>query len=52
MFSNFFFFLNHAIYEIMWKNDVEPDMPKTTIQYHSLNAILAQVRNCHLELKQ
>jgi len=45
------FFLNHAIYEIMWKNAVEPDTPNMTI-YHSLNAILAQVRNCHLELKQ
>jgi hypothetical protein len=24
-------FLNHAIYEIMWKNMVEPDRPQMTI---------------------
>jgi hypothetical protein len=25
------FFLNRAVYEIMWKNTVEPDSPQTTI---------------------
>jgi len=25
------FFLNQAIYEIMWKNTVEPDSPQMTI---------------------
>ena len=29
MFNNFFF--NHAVYEIMWKNIVEPDRPRMTI---------------------
>ena len=26
-----FFFLNHAIYEIMWKNTVEPEGPQMTV---------------------
>jgi len=30
MFDNFFS-ENHAIYEIMWKNMVEPDRPQMTI---------------------
>jgi len=29
MFSNFF--LNHTVYEIKWKNIVEPDGPQMTI---------------------
>jgi len=28
---NKFFFLNHAVYEIMWKNVVEPGRPQMTI---------------------
>ena len=28
MFSNFFFSENRAVYEIMWKNIVEPDRPQ------------------------
>ena len=24
---------NHAAYEIMWKNDVQPDRPQVTIQH-------------------
>jgi hypothetical protein len=31
MFSNLFFFANRAIYEIMWKNNVELDRPQMTI---------------------
>ena len=32
MFNNTFFFLeNRAVYEIMWKNAVEPDRPQITI---------------------
>jgi len=31
MFSNLFF-ENRAVYEIMWKNIVEPDRPQITIQ--------------------
>jgi hypothetical protein len=27
-----FFFENRAIYELMWKNVVQPDRPKVTIQ--------------------
>ena len=29
MFNNYF--LNHAVYEIMWKNIVEPNRPQITI---------------------
>jgi len=28
-----FFSENRALYEIMWKNVVEPEMPQTTVQY-------------------
>jgi hypothetical protein len=31
MFKDFFFSENHAIHEIMWKNMVEPDIPKVAI---------------------
>jgi hypothetical protein len=27
------FFLNRAVYEIMWENVVEPEKPQMTIQY-------------------
>ena len=31
MFNIFFFFENHAVYEVMWKNIVDPDRPQMTI---------------------
>jgi hypothetical protein len=31
MFNIFFFFENVAVYEILWKNIVEPDRPQMTI---------------------
>jgi len=31
MFNEFFFFESRAVYEIMWKNMVEPDRPQITI---------------------
>jgi len=31
--SNNFFSKNHAVYEIMWKNMVEPDRPQVAIRY-------------------
>jgi hypothetical protein len=31
--SNVFFFEKRAVYEIMWKNMVEPDRPQATIWY-------------------
>jgi hypothetical protein len=31
MFSNFFSPENRAVYEVMWKNVVEPDKPEMTI---------------------
>jgi len=30
MFSNFFFFENHVVYERMWKNTAEPERPQMT----------------------
>jgi hypothetical protein len=30
---NNFFYKNHAIYDIMWKNMVEPDRPRMTVKY-------------------
>jgi len=32
LFSIIFFFFNCAAYEIMWKNNVEPDSPQKTIR--------------------
>jgi hypothetical protein len=31
MFNNFFFSENHAVYEVMWKNMIEPDTPQMTV---------------------
>ena len=31
MSSNIFFFENRAVYEIMWKNTVQPDRPQVTV---------------------
>jgi len=31
----FFFFVYFAIYEMMWKNKVEPDRPQMTIHTHT-----------------
>jgi hypothetical protein len=31
MFSNFFFFENRAVYEVMWKNTVQPGRQQMTI---------------------
>ena len=39
MFSNSFFFGDHAVYEIMWKNIVEPDRPQMTIWLMSIAGI-------------
>ena len=35
LFSNFFFFKNGAIYEIMWKNVVEPERPQIDNMAHA-----------------
>jgi hypothetical protein len=31
LFNNFYFSKNHAVYEIMWKNMLQPDRPQTTM---------------------
>jgi len=33
MFHDFFFFENHAVYEIMWKNIVESGMPRDNMAH-------------------
>jgi hypothetical protein len=37
MFNNFFFPENHAVYEIMWKNVVQPDRQQR--KYNKVHAI-------------
>jgi len=36
--TTFFSVENHAVYEIMWKNTVEPDMSQMKIKYGAENA--------------
>ena len=42
-----FFFLNHAIYEIVWKNTVEPGRPQMTILRMRIACWLSKARNIH-----
>jgi hypothetical protein len=37
--QHFFFFENRAVYEIMWKNNVEPNRPQTTKMAHALSML-------------
>ena len=48
MFSNFFF-QNRALYEIMWKNTVEPDMPQMKIWRMRIACRIPKARKTHLE---
>ena len=45
----FFFFLNRAVYEIMWKNIVELGRPQTTIQRMRIACWITKVTNTHSE---
>jgi hypothetical protein len=47
MFNNFFFFLfeNLAIYEIMWKNVVEPNRPQITVWRMRIASWLTKATN-------
>ena len=47
-FSNFFFF-NRAIYEIMWKNIVEPDRPQMTIWFMHVACWITKATNTQSE---
>jgi hypothetical protein len=44
MFNNFFFFENRGVYEIIWKNKVQPGMSKMTIQYSACALFAGQLR--------
>ena len=44
----FFFFENHDVYEIMWKNTVEPDRGLTTIQRLRVACWIPKATNTHI----
>jgi hypothetical protein len=48
MLNNVFFLENHAVYEIMYKNMVEPDRPQLTIEYGAcgLHAAYLRLQTC------
>ena len=45
----FFFFENHAVYEIMWKNMVQPDKPHMTIWRMLIGCWIPKAKNTHSE---
>jgi hypothetical protein len=47
MYSNFFF--NHAIYEVMWKNIVEPVRPQMTTWHMQVACWVPKATNAHSE---
>jgi len=49
MFNIFFFFENHADYEIMWKNIVKLDRPQTIIGRKSLACWITKATDTHSE---
>ena len=49
MFSNIFFFENRPIYEILWKNMVDPDRPQTTIWSMRISRCVPKAKNKHSE---
>ena len=48
MFNNLFF-ENRDVYEIMWKNVVEPDRPQMTIWHMRIARWIAKATNSHSE---
>jgi len=44
-----FILKNHAFYEIMWKNIVEPDMPQMTIWHMCFTCWVLKATNTHSE---
>ena len=44
-----FLFENRALYEIMWKNILQPDRPQMTIWYMSITCWIHKATNTHLE---
>jgi len=41
--NNFFFFENRAVYEIMWENIVQPDIPQMTIFISVINRLALEL---------
>jgi len=48
MFSNFL--LNHAIYEVMWKNIVEQGRPQMTIWHMHIACWIPKATKCTLRI--
>ena len=48
-FLSFFFLENRAIYEITWKNTVQPDRPQTTIWCMRIACWIPTATNTHSE---
>jgi len=44
-----FFFLNHTIYEVMWKNNVELGRPQMTIWHMHIACWILKATNAHSE---
>jgi hypothetical protein len=49
MFNNFFLFENRVVYEIMWKNIVEPDIPQITIWRLHITYRMPKATDTHSE---
>jgi hypothetical protein len=47
MFNNIFFFENRAVYEIMWKNIVEPGRPQMTVWRMRIACFIPKATNTH-----
>jgi hypothetical protein len=43
------FFENHTVFEIMWKNTVEPDRPQMTIQHMHIAFWMTKTTYTHSE---
>jgi len=49
MFNNVFFFFNLAIYEVIWKNFVEPGKPQMTVWCMHIACWISKATNTHSE---
>jgi len=47
--SIIFFFENRAVYEVMWENIVEPDMPQMTIRRMRIACWIPKATDTHSE---
>ena len=47
VFNNVFFFEIHAVYEIMWKNTVDPDRPQMTTWLMRITCWIPKTTNTH-----